>query len=57
MIEIRFRDIDPDTGEVSQDRRICLCESERMKNWVLNALLASEEDSPNREIYAQDYEK
>jgi hypothetical protein len=57
MIEIRFRDIDPDTGEVSQDRRICLCESERMKNWVLNALLASEEDSPNLEIYAQAYEK
>lgn len=53
MIEIRFKDIDPDTGEISQDKQIALCESEVSAAWVFQALnkLQSELDDPNREIY------
>lgn len=53
MIEIRFRDIDPDTGLISQDKQIAVCESETSASWVLEALskLQEEELDPNREIY------
>ena len=53
MIEIRFKDIDPDTGKVSQDKKICTCESEDLAKWVLYALQKVEEeaDDPNREVY------
>jgi hypothetical protein len=53
MIQIRFKDVDPDTGETTQDKLIATCETESMSNWVLYALkLAEKEDSdPNREIY------
>jgi hypothetical protein len=59
VIEIRFRDIDPDTGKVSQDKRIALCDNENMAKWVLYALdLAQREDSdPNREIYSGSIEQ
>lgn len=56
MIEIRFRDIDPDTGEISQNKRIAVCDSKRMSNWVKNALDESIADDPNREIYQQETE-
>jgi hypothetical protein len=54
MIEIRFKDTDPDTGEVSQDKRICICENEISANWILHALnlAQAEETDPNREIYS-----
>lgn len=54
MIEIRFKDIDPDTGKVSQDKKIADCEDERMAIWVLYSLnLAVAEDlDPNRIIYS-----
>jgi hypothetical protein len=60
MTEIRFRDIDPDTGDISQDMRICLIEDDRMVDWILAGLdmVAAEEGDPNREIYTQEvYEK
>lgn len=53
MIEIRFRDIDPDTGNVSQDKKICTCDNIRMANLVINCL-NKELDDPNREIYQVD---
>ncbi len=53
MIEIRFRDIDPDTGEVSQDRLIAICDSVRMSNWVKQAIELTITDEPNREIYTK----
>ena len=54
MIEIRFKDTDPDTGKISQDKQIALCENENMAKLVLYALnMALKEDSnPNREIYS-----
>jgi hypothetical protein len=53
MIEIRFKDIDPDTGSISQDTQIAVCESESSAKWVLHALHKLQEEShdPNREIY------
>ena len=53
MIEIRFRDIDPDTGDVSQDRLIAICDSVRMSNWVKQAIELTVTDEPNREIYTK----
>lgn len=53
MIEIRFRDIDPDTGDVSQDRLIAVCDSVRMSNWVKQAVELTVTDEPNREIYTK----
>ena len=54
MIEIRFKDIDPDTGTVSQDKRIALCEDEISARLILFALdLAQKEEAdPNRTIYS-----
>lgn len=53
VIEIRFKDIDPDTGEISQDKKICECENEKMAKWVAYALNLVEAESadPNRTIY------
>ena len=53
MIQIRFRDIDPDTGFISNDKLIATCETEQMAAWVLQALslLEEEANNPNREIY------
>jgi hypothetical protein len=53
VIEIRFRDIDPDTGDVSQDRLIAICDSVRMSNWVKQAIELTVTDEPNREIYTK----
>jgi|NOAtaT_6_FD_contig_31_1164382_length_401_multi_4_in_0_out_0_2 hypothetical protein len=57
MTEIRFRDIDPDSGNISQDKRICLIEDDRMVDWVMYglSLVSAEEDDPNREIYKQEF--
>lgn len=54
MIEIRYRDIDPDTGEVSTDRLMCTCDDERIANWIFLAIdkdMSLNYDDPNREIY------
>ncbi len=53
MIEIRFRDIDPDTGLISQDKQIATCETSALASWVMQALTKLQEDAedPNREIY------
>ena len=54
--EIRFKDIDPDTGDVSQDLPIALSMSENNARWVLEALTREWFDlnganDPNREFY------
>jgi hypothetical protein len=54
MIEIRYRDIDPDTGEVSTDRLMCTCDNEMIANWIYLAVvkdMSLDYDEPNREIY------
>ena len=52
-ISIRFKDIDPDTGLISQDQKICECENEKAAKWILYALNLAEmeEADPNRTIY------
>jgi len=52
--EIRYRDTDPDTGRISQDKKIATCDSLQSARWVLAALLKYDEiedPDPNREIY------
>ena len=56
MFEVRFKDIDPDTGEISQDKIICECEDHQSAFWVLKSLECewfSDEGAqdPNREFY------
>lgn len=58
-IEIRFKMIDPDTGNISQDKLVCRCEDERSANLVLNALhlYLAKYDDPNREFYKKQTSK
>lgn len=59
MIEIRYKDIDPDTGEITRDEMICECPNELLGKWVFSALLQDLDfhDEPNREIYVDDSKK
>jgi len=56
MIEIRFRDIDPDTGGISQDMKIATCEILIAAEWIKQALETGDADQPNREYYLVDRE-
>jgi len=56
MFEVRFKDIDPDTGEISQDVKICVCEDQQSANWVIHSLeyewySPEGAQDPNREFY------
>ena len=54
MIEVRYRDIDPDNGEITRDEMICQCPNEMLGEWVYSALIRDmslDYDEPNREIY------
>jgi hypothetical protein len=56
MFEVRFKDIDPDTGYVSHDQIICECEDHQNAFWVQQSLehqWFSEDGAqdPNREFY------
>jgi hypothetical protein len=54
MIEIRYKDIDPDTDNVTRDELICTCSNEMLANWVYSALvrdMSLDYDEPNREFY------
>jgi hypothetical protein len=54
--QIRFKDIDPDSGKVSQEVTIATCETENLATWVKESI---ERDwykidgscDPNREFY------
>ena len=51
---IRYKDIDPDTGEISRDELVCTCPNEMLANWVYSALvrdMSLDYDEPNREFY------
>jgi len=57
--QVRYRDIDPDTGSNYQDILIAQCEGEEMAKWVKHAIEKewfSEEgpQDPNREFYILD---
>ena len=51
---IRYKDIDPDTGEISRDELVCTCPNAMLANWVYSALvrdMSLDYDEPNREFY------
>ena len=52
-IEVRFKDIDPDTGRINQDECICLVQHPDDGIWISMSLTA---DNPfeNREFYVHD---
>ena len=56
--QVRFRDIDPDTGLVSQDKMIASCETCESAEWIVNALevesFSQLSHDPNREFYVLD---
>jgi hypothetical protein len=54
--EIRYRDIDPDSGDISSDKIICTCHGVSITNWVYDAISTKsiELDDPNREIYIKE---
>ena len=56
MIQIRFKDIDPDSGDISQDQLIATCENQNSADWVTAALARENADfgNPNREFYTVD---
>ncbi len=48
--EIRYVDIDPDTGFIETDEPMAITRSERYAKWIIHAL--SETDlEPNRDFY------
>ena len=52
--EIWYKDIDPDTGNTTNEKRLCVCESDLIANWVMMALLKDmslDYDEPNRELF------
>jgi hypothetical protein len=54
MTEIRYRDIDPDTGDITYDQLVCQCPTEMLADWVYSALvrdMSLDYDEPNREFY------
>ncbi len=58
LSEIRYRDIDPDSGDITTDRIICTCYTELTANWVHSAIvrdMSLDFDEPNREIYIKEY--
>ncbi len=56
MTEIRYRDIDPDSGELTRDEIICTCYNDLTSEWVYSAIIRDmslDYDEPNREIYTK----
>jgi hypothetical protein len=54
MTEIRYKDIDPDSGDITRHELVCQCPTEMLANWVYSALvrdMSLDYDSPNREFY------
>lgn len=54
MYQVRFKDIDPDTGYTSQDKLIAYAEEPVMADWIVAALkhyTMDVEHDPNREFY------
>jgi hypothetical protein len=51
--EIRFKDIDPDSGDVSQDVMLATSQNEMYARWISHSLGFdnAENGDPNREFY------
>ena len=59
MFEIRFKDIDPDTGKISQDMKICSCENLESASWIKHSIeyqwySPEGNQDPNREFYIKE---
>jgi hypothetical protein len=52
-IEVRFVDIDPDSGKINQDECICLVQHPDDGIWIMNAL-KSDNPFENRNFYVLD---
>ena len=52
-IEVRFVDIDPDSGNTNQDECICLVQHPDDGIWLMNAL-KSDNPFENRDFYVHD---
>ena len=48
--EIRFKDIDPDSGDITQDLHVCYASHEDTANYILE-LINKNNDEPNRDFY------
>jgi hypothetical protein len=54
MVEIRYKDIDPDSGNITRDELVCQCPTDMIAEWVYSALvrdMSLDYDEPNREFY------
>ena len=53
IYEIRFKDIDPDSGDISQDVLLATSENEMYARWISHSLEFdnAENGDPNREFY------
>lgn len=49
--QVYFKDTDPDTGLLSQVKKMCECEEERLALCIKEALASQDCDDPNREYY------
>ena len=59
MLEVRFKDVDPDTGKTSQDERVCVCEDQQSASWIRHSLeyewnSPTGSQDPNREFYIKE---
>ena len=52
MIQIKFKDIDPDSGRISQEKVIATCETNEQAKWVIEALYKHSEE-PNRDFFRE----
>lgn len=52
MIQIKFKDIDPDTGSISQEKVIATCETNEQAKWIIEALY-KHSDEPNRDFFRE----
>jgi hypothetical protein len=57
MYEIRYKDINPDTGDVSNDSPIAICQSENWANIIKDLIIKDYmevESDPNRDFYIKE---
>ena len=56
MVDVRFKDMDPDTGYISQDKLMATCMNSGLATLIKNCLEKeySEEGNPNRDFYTTD---
>ena len=52
MIQIKFKDIDPDSGRISQEKVIATCETNEQAKWIIEALYKHSEE-PNRDFFRE----